>query len=178
MTRSLACLLLMSSPFALVAQAPDELLQAAREIIAASRYCFFITNDNSGQPQARLMQQFPPDDNFTIWMGTNPRSRKAAQIRANPRAAVACSDVDGPGYVTLTGRARLVDSPPELRKRWRPDWDAHFPGGPDGPNYILIEFSPSRLEVVSGRHKIGVAPNSPRPPALLLHNGQWQPARD
>jgi general stress protein 26 len=174
MTRSLLCLLLVSSPLPLFAQAPGELLQAAREVIAASRYCFFITSDDSGQPQARLMQQFPPDDHFTIWMGTNPRSRKVVQLRANPRATVACSDADGPGYVTLTGRARLVDSLPELRKRWRPDWDAHFPGGPEGPNYILIEFSPARLEIVSGRHKIGVEPNSPRPPALLFRNGQWQ----
>lgn len=176
MAHTLICLLLISSPLSLSAQAPDQLLQAAREVIAAARYCFFITNDSSGQPQARLMQQFPPGDDFTIWMGTNPRSRKVAQIRANPRAAVACSDADGPGYVTLTGRARLVDSLPERRKHWRSDWDAHFPGGPDGPNYILIEFLPGRLEIVSGRHKIGVAPNSPRPPALLFRNGEWQPA--
>ena len=176
MPRTLICLLLITSPLPLFAQATGELLQAAREVIAASRYCFFITSDNTGQPQARLMQQFPPGPDFTIWMGTNPRSRKVAQVRANPRTAVACSDPDGPGYVTLTGQARPVDALPERRKHWRPDWDAHFPGGPEGPNYILIEFSPGRIEIVSGRHKIGVEPGSPRPPALLLRNGQWQPA--
>lgn len=169
--------LLLTLPALLAAQAPATLMQAAREVIDASRYCFLITAESGGQPQARLMQQFPPEADLTIWMGTNPRSRKVAQIRANPRAAIACSDAEGPGYVTLTGRARIVESIAERRKRWRDDWDAHFPGGPAGPNYILIEFQPSRLEIVSGRHGIGAEPGTPRAPALVRQGGIWREAR-
>jgi general stress protein 26 len=167
-------LALLALPLAAWAQTPAEMVQAAREVMEAAPYCFLITVDRAGQPQARLMQQFPPEADLTVWMGTNPKSRKVAQIRATPRATVACSDAKGPGYVTLTGRARVVDNLTERRRRWRADWDAHFPGGPAGPNYALIEFSPERLELVSGTHKIGITPGSPRPPALVRRSGVWQ----
>jgi general stress protein 26 len=171
--------LLLCAPLAAAAQTPEEMLRAAREVMEAAPYCFLITVDGAGQPQARLMQQFPPEaDLRAVWMGTHPASRKAAQIRANPRAALACSHAAGPGYVTLTGRARLEDDPALRRKYWRPDWDAHFPGGPGGPGYILIEFTPERLELVSGAHKTGVTPASPRPPALVRRGGAWAAARD
>lgn len=165
---------LILAPLAAWPQTPDELVRAAREVMEAAPYCFLVTADAGDQPQARLMQQFPPEADLTVWMGTNPKSRKVAQIRANPRTTVACSDAKGPGYVTLTGRARIVDNLTERRRRWRADWDAHFPGGPAGPNYVLIEFAPERLELVSGAHGIGVAPGSLRPPALVRRAGVWQ----
>jgi general stress protein 26 len=167
-------LCLFALPVLLAAQPVETWVRAAHEVIEAGKYCFLITVDAAGQPQARLMQQFPPEPDLTIWMGTNPRSRKVAQIRANPRATVACSDAEGPGYVTLTGRARLVESLTERRKRWRADWDAHFPGGPAGANYILIEFLPERMELVSGRHNLAATPGTPRPPTLVRQRGVWR----
>jgi general stress protein 26 len=170
MTARLALLLL---PALAAGQTPEAMLKAAREVMTAAEYCFLVTVDDSGQPQARLMQQFPPTPDFTIWMGTNPRSRKVAQIRARPRTAVACSDTKGPAYLTLTGRARIVDDPAERLKHWRADWDIHYPGGPGGPNFVLIEFVPERLELISAAHQIGIAPASLRPPALVRRGKQW-----
>jgi len=169
----IARLALLLLPALAAAQAPDAMLAAARDVMAAAEYCFLITVDQDGQPQARLMQQFPPTANFTVWMGANPRSRKIAQIRANPRATLACSHAAGPAYLTLNGSARVVDNAAERRKHWRPDWDLHFPGGPTGPNFILIEFTPERLELISAKHEIGIAPASLRPPALVRRGSQW-----
>ena len=61
-----------------------ELIATAREIMTAARYCALITLDSSGRPQARTVDPFPPDENMVVWLGTNPRSRKVAEIRRNP----------------------------------------------------------------------------------------------
>ncbi|MBL8219796.1 MAG: pyridoxamine 5'-phosphate oxidase family protein [Bryobacterales bacterium] len=144
---------------------PQSILDAARAVMQSAEFCFLITVDTATEPHARLMQPFPPDEQMRVWLGTNPTSRKIAQIRKNPRTTLAYYDKAGPNYVTLTGTSRIVDTPSERRKHWRKEWQAFFPGGPDGPNYVLIEFTPQRIELISATHKIAIEPTSP--PAIL-----------
>ena len=66
----------------------EKLIAAAREIMAAARYCALITLDSSGRPQARTLDPFAPDENMVVWLGTNPRSRKVAAIRRHPRVSL------------------------------------------------------------------------------------------
>lgn len=70
----------------------------------------------------------------------------------------------GPAYVTLLGEARLVEDPEEKARRWRQEWRPYYPGGPEGEAYLLIQVTPSRLEVVSYPHDIAADPLA------------WQPA--
>ncbi len=144
---------------------PQTVLDAARAVMQSAEFCFLVTVDAATEPQARLMQPFPPDAQMRVWLGTNPSSRKIAQIRKNPRTTLAYYDKSGPSYVTLIGTSRIVNTPAERRKHWRKEWQAFFPGGPDGPNYTLIEFTPHRIELISATHKIAVEPTSP--PAIL-----------
>jgi len=144
---------------------PQSILDAARAVMQSAEFCFLVTVDSATEPHARLMQPFPPDAQMKVWLGTNPTSRKIAQIRGNPRTTLAYYDKAGPNYVTLTGTSRIVDTPSERRKHWRKEWQAFFPGGPDGSNYTLIEFIPQRIELISATHKIAVEPTSP--PAIL-----------
>lgn len=131
-----------------------KVLEAARETMEAARYCFLITVDDTGQPQARVMDPFLPDDDMTVWMGTNVHTRKVRQIRDDSRATLAYYDATSMGYVTLVGAALMVDDPEERRKYWKPDWEAFYPGGPSSDDYVLIEFSPSRIEVMSFAHDV------------------------
>ena len=144
---------------------PERVLEAARAVIGSAEFCFLITVDAAAEPHARLMQPFPPDGEMRVRLGTNPASRKVAQIRKNPRTTLAYHDKAGPGYVTLSGTSRIMEAPAERRKYWRKEWEAFFPGGPDGSNYVVIEFTPQRIELISATHKIAVEPTSP--PAIL-----------
>ncbi|MBS1827688.1 MAG: pyridoxamine 5'-phosphate oxidase family protein [Acidobacteria bacterium] len=158
--------LLFSLVLASAAQpTPDRVLEAARAVMESAEFCFLITVDASTEPHARLMQPFPPDAQMHVWFGTNPASRKVAQIRKNPRTTLAYYDKAGPNYVTLSGTSRIADAPAERRKNWRKEWEAFFPGGPEGANYVVIEFIPQRIELISATHKIAVEPASP--PAIL-----------
>ena len=124
---------------------------AAWDIMASARLLTLITLDEAGQPQARILEALPPDSGrFDVWMGTNARSAKVREIRANPRATVFYQIPDGTGYVTLRGRALIVDDHALKDRYWQPHWIAFYPD-PERM-YVLIHFEPEDGEVVSFAH--------------------------
>jgi hypothetical protein len=66
----------------------DSLLTYARMIVDSSNSWVFITADENEHPQARIMSPFTPEDNWVIWLGTFPTSRKVKQIKNNPNVVV------------------------------------------------------------------------------------------
>ncbi len=129
-------------------------LEAAREVMKTARYCFLVTLDEAGKMHARVMDPFLPTDDMTVWMGTNANTRKVSQIRKDPRATLAYYDATTMGYVTLVGTARMVDDLEARREYWKPEWAEFYPNGPTADDYILIEFAPSRIEVMSFAHDV------------------------
>jgi general stress protein 26 len=154
------------------------LLEHIRETMQATPYCFLITLDGSGQPQARLMRWAEQEPNLTLWLVTNPATRKAQELRADSRATVACYDPQGEGYVTLAGRARLVSAPLEKRRHWQENWEDFFPAGPDDPAALLIEFTPERVEVMSFYRNLATTPFTFRPLILVRRGSGWRPEED
>src|SRR5258706_15685338 len=57
------------------------LISTAQEIMKAARYCALITLDSNGRVHARTMDPSPPEENMVVWLATNPKSRKVAEIR-------------------------------------------------------------------------------------------------
>lgn len=142
----------------------ERLLTAAREIITTARYCALITKDASGHPQARTVDPFPPDEKFVIWIGTNPRTRKVAEIRRDPRITLYYFDRDAQAYVTIHGVARLVNDPNEKAKRFKEDWKDLYPDR--DKDYLLISVMPLQLEIVSVKQGIVGDRLTWRPPSV------------
>lgn len=139
---------------------------AARELIAEARYAAFITVDSAGHPQARTVDPAPPDSAFVVRFATNPRTRKVAELRRDPRAALYWFAPGAMGYVTLRGTARLIADTAEMRRWWRPDWTPFYPGGLT--DALVVELVPERLEVVSPAHGITGDSLTWRPPTIPL----------
>src|SRR6476661_7943656 len=91
----------------------DQLVAAAREIMRTSRYCALITSAAHGRTNARTMDAFAPDEKMIVWLATNPRSHKVAEIRRNPRVTLYYFDRENQAYVTIHGTARLVNDQDE-----------------------------------------------------------------
>jgi len=125
----------------------ERIITVAREIMAAARYCALITVDSTGRAHARTLDPFAPDEEMVVWLATNPRSRKVAEIRRNPRVTLYYFDREGQGYVTVHGSARLVNDRQEKTKRWKTEWQAFYPDREK--DYLLIAVTPERMEVVS-----------------------------
>ncbi len=142
----------------------DQLTTVARQIITASRYCALITSDRANRSQARAVDAFAPDEHFVIWIGTNPRTRKVAEIRRNPKVTLYYFDRVSQGYVTLFGRARLVNDAAEKERHWKPEWKEFYPDR--AKDFILIEVTPQRMEVVDVKRGVLGDPKTWRPPVV------------
>ena len=147
---------------------PDRatVLKVAREVMQQARYCDMVTIGEDGQPQARVIDAFPPEADMTIWIATNPLSRKVAQIRKDPRVTLLYFSPSAMAYVTVIGRAALVTNPAEKAKRWKEDWAAFYKDRNHGEDYVLIRVTPVRLEIVSYGHGLLNDPASWRPLAV------------
>src|SRR5436190_12135358 len=90
---------LTGSVFAQQAQwSRDQLIAEAREIMTTTRYCALITIDSSGRAEARTMDAFAPDEKMIVWFGTNPLTRKVADIRRHPRVTLYYFDSENQAY--------------------------------------------------------------------------------
>ena len=154
---------------ALAAAAPDRahVLEAARDVMEKARYCTLITL-HAGQPQARIVDPFEPDETMTIWMATHRLTRKVGEIRRNPRVTLHYFDTTRMAQVTLVGRAKIVDDPDEKKKRWKADWKPFYQDENRGSDYLLIRFTPQRLEIFSEPHELRNDPVNWRPVTITF----------
>jgi general stress protein 26 len=148
----------------------DALIVAAREIIATARYCALITQSANGRAHARTMDPFPPDKDLVIWFGTNPKSRKVAEIRRHRRVTLYYFDRDSPAYVTITGFARLVNDRAEKARHWKDEWKGFYPDREKG--YLLIAVTPKELEIVNEKKGIVGDADLWRPPTVRFSSGR------
>ena len=127
----------------------DSVIAAARDIMGMQKYCALITLDSLGRPHARTMNPFPPEEDMTVWIATNSRSRKVAEIRNNPVVCLYYADhANAQGCVAITGRAVLVDDQAEKLKRKREYWTQAFP---DWKYLVLIKVTPETMDVLNYR---------------------------
>ncbi len=144
----------------------ETLLNAARDIIEGVGTCALITLDENGLPSVRVMDPFLPESDFTIWLGTNPKSRKVNQIKNNPKVTLYYLDKNSSGYVVIHGTAKLINDQVSKDKWWKTEWDAYYPNKTDA--YQLIKISPERMEVISYTHNIIGNPSTWEVPVVIF----------
>ncbi len=145
----------------------DTLIVAAREIISETTYCGLATVDSTGQPHIRTMNPFPLKDDFIIWFATSRNSRKVREIRNDPGVCVYFADHKvAKGYVTITGKAMVIDDRDLLISMKRAYWE----GIPGWENiFVLIKIIPETIEVINYRHGLNNDPVSFRAPSIIMN---------
>ena len=120
-------------------------LNEMRSVVEQVTYPALISIDVTGQPRARTVDAFTPDDNWVVWVATKPNTRKVAQIREYPAVTLYYFDVANRNYVTVMGTAELVNDD-QVKSLMRRDSD-HAGLYPDFPHdYLLIKITPSTIE--------------------------------
>jgi len=169
-------IILLSVPITVLSQDTEpveasniKLVSAAREIMNAAGTCALITLDEEGRPRVRAMDPFKPDGDFTVWFGTNSKSRKVHQIKEDPRVTLYYLDSDASGYVMIHGTAQLVDDQKEKEIYWKSQWEAFYP---DKEGYLLIKVTPIWMEVSSTTRGITGDTITWQPPAVIFHSSE------
>jgi general stress protein 26 len=122
---------------------------AAIEIMRSARYATLVTIGGDGQPQARIVDPLLAGDAGSIWIATNPLSRKVAEITKNPRVTMLFFNVPKGEFVTVLARATLVTDSAIKAKHWKPEWSPFYKTGPAGRDVVMFEVKPFQFEIVS-----------------------------
>jgi len=144
----------------------DKIVSAAREIMSSAATCTLITIDGQGRPRARAMDSFLPEEDFTVWFGTNPKSRKVDQIKKDNRVTLYYVDHDGSGYVMIHGKAHIINDQAEKEKHWKVEWEAFYPNKQEA--FVLIKVDPEWMEVISNTRGIIGNKDTWEPPKIIL----------
>jgi general stress protein 26 len=156
-----------------VRESVGAVLGAARATMRRKRYCLLATLGEGGV-DARVLQPFSPERDFTVWMGTRRGSRKHEQLRRNPAATLAYQDDARSACVVLVGQADVVEDLAQRRARFKPFWRAFWPEGPEAEDFVLLRFTPRRIEVWDARRRITPAPFGLRSAAVVRGaDGAW-----
>ena len=154
----------------------QHLLRIVRLVVEAEDVCFLMTRGEAGQIDARLMQPFGPEEDMTFWFGTSDGSRKVQEVEREGRATVGYLLPAEGAYVTFQGRATVERDPALRRRYWRESFAEFWPEGPEGPDYVLIRFRPSRLEVMHLQQDVAPDPYGLQPAVLWREGENWRVA--
>lgn len=145
-------------------------------LLRANPYGFLITVGGGGV-RSRLVQHLRVDDDATIWIGTSPRSRKAADVSAGREACYSVEDRAAFAYVTVTGRAAVCGDAGQRRAKWESGLAAFFPGGPGGDDFVLLRLAPVRIELMHFALGVHPEPYGLVPAVIEKSEGTWHAAR-
>jgi len=144
----------------------SKIREAANEIMTSATTCALITLDQEGWPRVRTMDPFPPESDFTVWLGTNKNTRKVEQIKKDPRVALYYLKDGDSGYVVIHGKAELINNQEEKKSRWKDQWEAFYTN--KDKDYLLIKVVPENMEVVSYSHGLTGDSVTWKPPAIVF----------
>ena len=125
----------------------QRIIAISKKTIKETYFGTLITLDKNGQPRARVMEPFEPDENLIIWLATNPRSRKVTQLKNNSTATLHYFNKSNLSYVSLMGNAYLVNDETIKLQKFKDGWDKFYKNQKE--DYLLIKFIPKTLELIS-----------------------------
>ncbi len=96
---------------------------------------FTTTNDDGGLVSRPLVAQEVRDDG-DLWFFTDKDTSQVSHIRA--RSAVNVSFGNRSEWVSVAGRAEVIEDPAKAQQLWNPVVKAWFPEGPTTPGLVLI----------------------------------------
>jgi general stress protein 26 len=124
----------------------ESLLRLARATIDAVPTALAITIDARGDANARPVNTSRLTDAWTVRFMTDRRTRKFAEIARTGRLTLVYDNPADGAYVSLVGRATIIDDVAVKQATWRPHSFTWHPGGPTDPNVVLVDFTAERIE--------------------------------
>lgn len=154
----------------------SSVLDVVTQIMTAAGCASLITIDEAGLPSSRPVRTFLSDDAFTkITIPSDVNSRKTDHVGNNSNVVLSYIDTPSRGYVTIIGKADLIDSTEEKQAAWVEPLSAFWPDGPESVDFILIVVNPERIETRSYTQGVADSPTHWTPVSLTRTNGGgWQ----
>jgi general stress protein 26 len=123
----------------------DDIRQLA-DLLRDIKVAMFTTVAVDGRLVSRPLGTQEVEFDGDLWFVTAASSPKIAEIAANPRVNVAYSAPERNTYVSVAGRARVMEDRARVERYWSPAMSVFFPGGKDDPELRLIHVRAESAE--------------------------------
>ena len=94
--------------------------------------------NEDGFPRICVMSKAGSDGIRRVFFATGTSSLKTAHFMKNPKAGISYGDEKD--SVTMTGTIKIVEDDGFKKSLWKDWYTAHFPGGPEDPEYCVLQF--------------------------------------
>jgi general stress protein 26 len=122
----------------------SEQTQKVAELIKGQRFGFLTTTTPDGTLTSRPMTLQEVEFDGDLWFFAERDSNPARHITTSPQVNVGVGS--GGSWVSLTGRALVVDDPAKKRDLWNSAVEAWFPQGPDDDSVVLLKVEGDSAE--------------------------------
>jgi general stress protein 26 len=115
------------------------------KLLSQFHTAMLVTHEKEGRLRARPMAIAGLEEDCRMWfiMGTN--SAKEREIEADARVHIVCQN-DRSAYISMSGRAELVNDRAKIEELWKEPFRVWFPGGKHDQGIELIMVRPEEGE--------------------------------
>lgn len=124
------------------------------KLVSAFDTAMLITSAIGGGLRSRPLSIAKKRKDDRLYFATAIESEKVQEIARDPNVNVALQD--GRRFVSLTGRARVVQDRSLIRELWSESWKVWFPQGQDDPSLCLLEIEPAEASYWDGSGATGL----------------------
>jgi general stress protein 26 len=117
-----------------------------KEMVEKVGICMFTTLSSTDEFSSRPMGTAKVEEDGSIWFFTNEYSPKSKEISKENEVNLAYSNPSSNTYISVSGKAELVDDQARKESYFSPPIKAWFPDGPQDPALILIKVTPESAE--------------------------------
>jgi general stress protein 26 len=122
----------------------QERQEKLRALIKDTRIAMLTSLAPDGRMVSKPMATQDADFDGAVYFIAERDSDKVRNIIAHPQVNVAYAGSSS--WVSLSGRAEVLEDPDRLAELWNTFTDAWLEGGPDNPNNVLVKVSADSAE--------------------------------
>jgi len=120
-------------------------IRKVAELLKDIDICMFVTRADSAMRGRPMSNNGEVEYDGDSWFFSARDSSKVAEIRSDPHVELAYIATDRGIWVSIEGRADVVEDDERKRALWRDELRAWFADGPDDDGVVLLRVSAERV---------------------------------
>jgi len=117
-------------------------IEKYKEIVSHNPICMFLTRPEKNPMPSRPMATQKVCDQGNFWFLSSRSSMKNEDIAKNPDVQLIFSNPSDSEFLSVSGKASVVNDEAKKKELWGPLTKAWFPDGVEDPDLTVIKVSP------------------------------------
>jgi len=120
----------------------EDAIKKIKDFVNDIKVCMFCTSVTDMPFRTRPMSTLEVDDEGNLWFFSAKSSDKNDEIKNDDTVQLIYSKNSDVHFLTITGKATIVEDQAKKDELWNPIVKAFFPEGKDDPNLSLVKIKP------------------------------------